>query len=110
MHIHLCGAQPAVNVSQMCMLMSKEHLYDAFCTCTGAQNICSRVRATLTAKKCTYIHAYTHMHTHTYPQEYTCTFMTPSKHAEEQLLRLKIYAQTCMNTNVHMHIHACVYP
>jgi len=53
MHMHIC-AQPSANVSQICRLMSKEHLYDAFsCTCTGAQNTCSKVHATPTAKKCT---------------------------------------------------------
>ena len=37
MHIHIC-AHPAVNVSQLCTLMSQEHLYNAYnCTCTGAQ-------------------------------------------------------------------------
>jgi len=57
MHIHIC-AQPAANVtvSQMCTSMSKEHLHSAYnCKCTGAQNTCSKVHATLTAKKCTYI-------------------------------------------------------
>ena len=49
------------------------------------------------------------MHTHTYPQEYTCTSMTPSKHAEEQLLRLTICAQICIHIHIHMYIHAYVY-
>jgi len=35
--------------------------------------------------------------------------MTPPKHAEERLLRLKIYAQTCMHILIHIYIHACVY-
>jgi len=86
MHIHIC-AQPAANVSQMCTLMSQEHLYNVYhCTCTGVQNTCSRVHATLTAKICTYIYTYTHMHTHTYAHENACASMTPSKHAEERLL------------------------
>jgi len=64
MHIHIC-AQPAANVLQMCTLMSKEHLYNAYsCTCTGTQNTCSKVHATSTAKKCTCIYTYTRMHTH----------------------------------------------
>jgi len=92
MHIHIC-AQPAANVSQMCTLMSKEQLYNAYnCTGTGALNTCPEVHATLTAKKCTYIYTYTHMHTHTFVQEYTFAPMTLPKHAEERLLRLKIYA------------------
>ena len=49
------------------------------------------------------------MHTHTYEQEYTCTSMTPPKHAEERLLRLKIYVQTCIYIHIRMYIHACVY-
>ena len=69
MHIQIC-AQSAANVLQMCMLMSKEHLYNAYSgTCTGAQNTCSKVHATPAATKCTYIYTYTHMHTHTYAQE-----------------------------------------
>jgi len=63
-------------------------------------------------QKCTYIYTYTYMHTHTYAQEYTCALMTLPKHAEEQLLRLKIYAQTCIHVHIHtrhMYIHACVY-
>jgi len=46
------------------------------------------------------------MHTHTYAHEYTCSSMTLLKHAEEWLLKLKIYAQTY----IHIHIYACVYP
>jgi len=106
--IHIC-AQPAANVSQMCKLMSKEHLYNAYnCTCSGAQNTC-KVHATLTAKKGANIHTYTHMHTHAYPQEYTCASMTLSKHAEERLLRFTIYAQICIHIDKHMYIHAYVY-
>ena len=63
LNIHICE-QPAANVSQMCMLMSKKHLYDVHsCTCTGAQNTCSKVHATLTAKK---MHIYVYMHTYAY--------------------------------------------
>ena len=63
LHIHIC-AQLAANVSQMCTLMSKEHLYNAYnCTCTGAQNTCSKVHATLTAKK---MHIYICIHTYAY--------------------------------------------
>jgi len=92
----------------MCTLMTKEHLYDAYsCTCTGAQNTC-KVHATLNAKKCTCIYTYTHMHTHTYPQECTYASMTPSKHADERLLRLTIYTQICIRIHMHMYIHAYV--
>jgi len=49
------------------------------------------------------------MHTHTYPQEYTCAFMTLFKHAEEWLLRLTIYAHICIHVHIHMYIHAYVY-
>jgi len=110
MHIHICE-HSATNVSQMCTLTFKEHLYNAYsCICTGAQNTCSKVHATLTAKKRTYVYAYTHMHTHTYAQEYTCASMTPSKHAEERLLRLTIYVQTCLHIHIHhKYIHACIY-
>ena len=49
------------------------------------------------------------MHTHTYPQKYTCAWMTPSKHPEGRLLRLTIYAQICIHIHIHMYIHTCVY-
>jgi len=68
MHIHIC-AQPAANVLQMCTLMSKEHLYNAYsCTCTRAQNTCSKVHTTPTAKK---MHICIYIHTHAYA--YICT-------------------------------------
>ena len=54
-YAYMICAQPAANVLQMCKLMSKEHLYNAY-KCTGAQNTCSKVHTTavtLTAKKCT---------------------------------------------------------
>ena len=68
MHIHIC-AQPAANVSQMCTLMSKEHLYNTYsCTCTGAQNTCSKVHPTLTTKK---MHIFIYIHIYAYA--YICT-------------------------------------
>jgi len=119
MHIYIC-VQPAANVSQMCTLMSKEHLYNAYsCTCTGAQNTC-KVHATLTA----HMYTYTHMHMQTYPQEHTCATMTSSKHADERILSLTIYAQICIhyictciymhtyihtNTRAYIYIHTCQY-
>jgi hypothetical protein len=109
MHIHIC-AQPAANVSQMCMSMSKEHLYNAYsCTCTGAQNTCSKLHTTPTTKKCTYIYTSTHMHTHAYAQEYTWASMTLLEHAKEWLLRLKIYAQTCIHIVIYMHVYTHTY-
>ena len=58
---------------------NKKNLFNVHtCPCTSAQNTCSNVQATLTAKKCTYLYTYTHMHTHTYAHEYTCAYMTPS--------------------------------
>jgi len=55
----------------------KKHLCNvSTCTCTGAQNTCSKVHATVTAKKGTYIYTYTHMHVHTYAHEHTCASMT----------------------------------
>ena len=35
--------------------------------------------------------------------------MKPSKHAEERLLKLTIYAQMCIHIRIHMYIHAYVY-
>ena len=37
------------------------------------------------------MHTHWHMHTHTYAQEHSCASMTLPEHAEERLLRLKIY-------------------
>jgi len=50
------------------------------------------------------------MHTHTYAQAYIRASMILLKHAEEWLLRLEIYAQTCIRIHVYtcMCIHACV--
>ena len=60
-----------------------------------------------------HIYTYTNMHTHTYPQEYTCASMTPSKHAGEQLQRLTIYAQVCIHINtctcIYMHTYTYKY-
>jgi len=110
LHIHIC-AQSAANVLQMCTLMWKEHLYNAYsCTCTGAQITCSKLHAGPTAKKCTYIYTHTHVHTHSYAQEYTCTPMTLLQHAKQLLLRLKNCTQTCIHIHIHMYLHACVYP
>jgi len=80
MHIHIymriyIRAQPAANVLQMCMLMSKAHPYNTYnCACTGVQNTCSKVHETITAKKAhIYIHSHIciriHMHknTHAHP-------------------------------------------
>ena len=77
MHIHVC-AQPVASVSQMYTLWSNKHLHNVHvCTCTSAQNTCSKVHATLTAKKnCTHIYTYTHMHTHTYAQKHACASTT----------------------------------
>ena len=57
----------------------KTHLCNVHtCPCTSTQSTFSKVHATPTAKKCTYIYTYTHMHTHTYAHEHTCACMTPS--------------------------------
>jgi len=71
--------QPAASVFADVYVGVKTHLCNLHtCPCTSAQNTCSKVHATLTAKKCTYICTYTHMHTHTYAHEHTCACMTPS--------------------------------
>jgi len=103
MHIHIC-AQPAASVFADVYVGVKTHLCNIHtCPCTSAQNTCSKVHATLTAKECTYVYTYTHMHTHTYAHEHTCACMTPS---------------TCwstdtethnLGTNMHTHTHTHVY-
>jgi len=75
MHIHIC-AQPAANVLQMCMLISKEHLYNAYsCACTGAQNTCSKEHATFTAEECTYINIHTHICIRIHMHKNTCAHL-----------------------------------
>ena len=71
--------------------------------CTSVQNTCSKVHATLTAKKCTYIYTHTHMHTHTYVHEHTCASITPST-------RWSTDTETHnLCTNMHTHPHTNVY-
>ena len=72
MHIHQCikillCAQPAASVFADVYVGVKTHLCSVHtCPCTSVQNTCSKVHATLTAKKCTHIYTHAHMHTHTY--------------------------------------------
>ena len=107
MHIHLC-AHPAANVSQMCTLMSKERLYNAPShTRAGAQNTCSKVHATLTAKKmhmylCTHtgicIRIHVHKNTHAHPLH--CPNTLKNGYWDSKSIR---------KIRKHMYIHACVY-
>ena len=49
-------AQPAASVFADVYVGVKTHLCSVHtCPCTSGQNTCSKVHATLTAKKCTYI-------------------------------------------------------
>jgi len=101
-NIHIC-AQPAASVFADVFVGVKTHLCSVHvCSCTSVHNTCSKVHATLTAKKCTCIYTHTHMHTHTL---YTNTHAHPlhRRHAEALIPRLKIYAQIC----IHIHIHTC---
>ena len=59
MHVHIC-AHPAASVFAVLYVDVTKNLCNIYtCTCTGAQNTCSKVHATLTAKN-----AYIHIHTH----------------------------------------------
>jgi len=82
----------------------KTHLCNVHtCPCSSAQNTCSKVHATLTAKKCTYIYTHTHMHTHTYVHEHTCACITSST-------RWSTDTETHnLCTNMHTHTHTHVY-
>jgi len=76
-HIHIC-AQPVASVFADVYIGVKTNLCNIHIyPCPSAQNTC-KVHATLTAKKCTSIYAYTHTYTHTYAHEHTCACMTPS--------------------------------
>jgi len=100
-NIHIC-AQPAASVFADVYVGVKPHLCNVHtCPCTSAQKTCSKVHATLTAIKCTYIYTYTHMHTHTYAHEYTCACMTPSTRWSTDA----IHTHT-QNVHTHAHKHA----
>jgi len=71
------------------------------CPCTCTQNTCSKVHATLTAKKCKYIYTYTHMHTHTYAHEHTYACMTPSTRWSTDTKTHNL----CTTTHTHTHTH-----
>ena len=92
------------------MLKSNKHLYNVYiCTCTSAQNTCSKVHESLTAKK---MHIYIFIHTYAYAYIYRQTRMRiddTAPHANTSLLRLTIYAQICIHIHIHMYIHAYVY-
>jgi len=96
----------------------KTHLCNVHtCPCTSAQNTCSKVHATLIAKKCTYIYTYTHMHTHTYAHEHTCACMTPSTlwstDTETHNLCSNMHTHTHTHVykfiHIHIHIHMHIY-
>jgi len=66
--IHIC-TQPAASVFADVYVGVKTHLCILHtCPCTSAQNTCSKVHATLTAKK---MHIYIHLQTYAYA--YICT-------------------------------------
>jgi len=92
----------------------KTHLCNIHtCPCTSAQNTCSKVHATLTAKKCTYIYTYTHMHTHTGAlwHEHTCACMTPSTswstdtETHNLCINMHTHTYTHVYKRIHIHIH-----
>jgi len=103
-NLHIC-AQPAANVSQMCTLISKEHLNNAYnCTCTGAQNTCSKVHATLTPKR---------MHTSVYIHTYAYAYISTRIHiciydTVQTRWRTATEAQN-LCTNMHEHTYTHVY-
>ena len=101
--IHIC-TQPAASVIADVYVVVKTHLCNVHtCPCTSAQHTCSKVHATLTAKKCTYIYTHTRTYTHTYADENTCAFMTPSTRWSTDTKTHNL----C--TNMHTHTHTHVY-
>ena len=91
--------------SQMCTLMSKEHLYDTYnCTCTGAQNTCSKVHATLTAKR---MHIYIYIHTYAYA--YICTRIHMRVYNTVQTGRRTATETHNLCTSMHTHTYTHVY-
>ena len=121
MHIHKC-AHPAASVSQMCTLMSNIHLYNVYvCTSNSAQNTCSKVHATLTAKKM-HIYIYTHkhicirihMHTNTHAHQRHCTArqrVTTETHNQCTNMHTHTYTHvyTCIRIHIHIRMHIYTY-
>jgi len=105
MHIHKCinihiCAQPAAIVFADVYVGVKTHLCNVH---TCVQNICSKVHATLTVKKRTYIHTHTHMHTHSYAHEHTCACITPSTRCSTDTETHNL----CTNMHTHTHTRVC---
>jgi len=93
--------------SQMCTLMSKKHLCNIHtCPSTSTQNTCSKVHATLIAKKCTYIHTHTHMHPHTYAHEYTRASWHHPTRRDTDTETHNLY--TSMHTHTYTHVYTCI--
>ena len=99
--------------SQMCVLMSKIHLRNVrTCTCTGAQNTCSKLHATLTAKQRTYIYTHakkcTYMHTNTHaPQGHHSTRRSTDAETHNPYTNMHTHTYThvytCIRINIHIH-------
>jgi len=126
-HIHIC-TQLAASVFADMNVGVKTHLCNVHtCQCTGAQDTCSKVHATLTAKECTYVYTYTHTHTHTYAHENTCVPVSEQRKEEEafQLLESRqvyiciysidiyihvdIYIYTFLNIYAYIQVYICTY-
>jgi len=89
----------------MCTLMSKEHLFNAYsCTCTGAQNTCSKVHATLNAKK---LHIYIYVFTYAYAYISTRIHMRIYDTAQTRWITATETQNLC--TNMHTHTYTNVY-
>jgi len=86
--------------------MSKEHLYNEYNhPCTGAQNTCSKVHATLTAKK---MHIYIYIHTYAYA--YICTRNT---HVHlwhrPNTLKNSYWDSKSIHKHAYTYIYTCIY-
>jgi len=102
-NIHICTQPAAIVVADMYVGV-KTHLCNVHTwPWTSARNTCSKVHATLNAKKFTYTYTYTHMHTYTYAHEHTCACMTLSTHWSTDTETHNL----C--TNMHKHTHTHVY-
>ena len=117
-HIYACTTCSECVCRCVCWCQKKHLCNIHTCPGTSAQNTCSKVNTTPTAKKCTYIHMHTHMHTHTYAHEHTRAFMTPpntQRHWQRDSQPMHKYAYTyiyiCiyMYINTYTHAHAYTY-
>jgi len=102
MHTHIC-AQPAVSVFADVNVGVKTHLCNVHtCPCTSAKNNCSKMHATLTAKK---MHIYIYLHTYAYAYICIRTHMSDDTETHNLCTNMHTHIHTHVFKRIHIHIH-----